>query len=108
MVFCVQASLAFTSAQRRNQALTQIQNRVAGKQRFGLDVLSATSARLGANALQVEYRFVAEADAVDLRTFAESTLTGQLLPLAGSFIRVHSCSHDEATNVCTVTYSRSW
>ena len=99
---------AFSSAARRNAVLSDIETRVASKQRWDVDVLVAAPSRLGANGLYVELRFVSSADADDLRSRVESFATGVRTPLAGSYLIVHNCTHDEGANECSVVASRTW
>lgn len=108
MVYGVQARLALSTPQRRNQVVNAITARIEGKQRLGADLIQGAAARVGPNALTLELRFIGPLDADDLRAHLESTLTGQLLPLAGSWLRVHACTHDEGLNVCTATFERVW
>lgn len=107
MVYCVQAWLAFSTAQRRDQALNAIQTRISGKQRWGVDVLGAEAQRVGSNALTLELRFTSQLDAEDL-VAAFDQLTGNSAPIAGSTARLHSCSTDEGTNACVVLATRTW
>lgn len=108
MVFGVQALLAFNTAQRRNTIQNAITTRISGKGRFGADRLTGTANRVGPNGLAVELRFVTKLDADDLQAFIEAQATGQNTPLDGSWLRVHECSHDEGTNVCTPLFERVW
>lgn len=108
MVYCVQAQLAFSSATRRNNILSDMQTRIANKQRWSVDELYATSFRFGANGIHTVLRFTTPADADDLKARVESIGTGQNAPVAGSWISVHTCSHDEGSNSCSETARRVW
>jgi len=108
MVYCVQIGAAFSTAARRNTVLTALQTRIAGKPRWSVDVLEPATFRFGANGLHAELRFVSSADADDLKARLEAVAIGAVTPITGSWVRVHTCTHDEATNVCTVVAERVW
>ena len=108
MVYCASAQLAFSTAARRNAVLADAQARIAGKQRWSVDTLTAEPFRFGANGIRVELRFVSRADADDLMARVEAFATGVRAPLAGSWLTLHDCSHDEGTDVCTVVGRRDW
>lgn len=99
---------AFSSAGRRDTILADIQSRAASKQRWGVDVAVAVPTRMGANGLYAELRFVSSADAEELRARVESFATGVRTPLAGSYLIVHNCTHDEGTDDCAVVATRTW
>lgn len=107
MVYCLQAQLAFNTATRRNNVRTAILNRIDGRSRWQADRIEAQSNRIGPNGLAVELRFVSRADQEDLESRLDA-LFPQNPPLAGSWMRLHDCSHDEATNACSVTSTREW
>ena len=110
MVYCVEARLAFSTSARRDTILADIQSRISGKQRWSVDVLVAAdlSPRVGQFGIIVELRFISKADADDLKNRIEAFATGQRLPVAGSWITIHDCSHDEGTNSCTAVVRRDW
>lgn len=108
MVYCVNATIAFTTTARRDAVLADMQTRIAGKQRWGADVLSASGSRVGPTGITVELRFTAQADADDLTTRLESFATGVRTPVAGSWIRVSSCTHDESGDACVLLTERVW
>jgi hypothetical protein len=108
MVYCVTARLAFSSAARRDAVLADIQTRVTGRPRWGIDVLEAGTLRFGEFGIRAELRFSTRADQEQLRTRIESFATGQRAPLAGSWLTLHDCTHDEGTNGCLVVARRDW
>ena len=108
MVYCVQAQLAFSSASRRDQILGDVTSRITGKPRWDVDTLQAESFRFGVNGIRVELRFTSRADADDLMSRVQSFATGARAPLAGSWLSIHDCSHDEGTNSCGSVVRREW
>lgn len=115
MVYCVAATLAFTSAARRDAVLADLQSRIEGRPRWGIDVLRASTVYLGAsktknvNGIIASLRFSSRADQEQLKTRPESFATGQRAPVAGSYIALHDCSHDEASPVeCVELARRTW
>ena len=101
MVYCLQATLAFSTAGRRNSILSAIENRIVGKTRWGVEVTQAQAVRAGDNGLVADLRFVSQLDQADLRAFIESQATGQNTPLTGSRVLLHDCPHDEGVGFCT-------
>lgn len=108
MVFCAQAQLAFSSGARRDAVLADVEARIVGRPRWDADVLQAESFRFGTHGIRVELRFVSRADADDLLARMEAFAVGQRLPEPGSWMTVHDCTHDEATNACLVVARRDW
>ena len=108
MVYCVQIQVAFSTAAHRDTVLSAMETRIAGKPRWSVDVLETASFRFGANGLMAELRFVSSANADDLKARLEAVAISAVTPLAGSWVRVHTCTHDEATNLCTVVAERIW
>lgn len=110
MVYCVQAQLLFSSAARRDAVLSDMQSRIATKQRWGVETLEAFNfiRSTPVNGISARLRFVTKADADDLKARVENFATGPRAPLAGSWIRVHDCSHDEGTDNCTSIVERTW
>lgn len=108
MVFCVQAQLAFSSAARRDAVLADIQSRISTRNRWDVTVLETRPFRFGANGLYCEARFTTRADADDLNSRVQSFATGVRTPLAGSWLTVHDCTHDEGTNSCSLAARRDW
>jgi len=106
MVYCVQAQLAFTSATRRNTVQTAIANRIGGKQMWDVTRNEAVPSRLGPNSLMVDMRFASKLDQTDLEGFIEAQATGQFAPLAGSWIKLHNCRHDESIGFCAVDFTK--
>lgn len=110
MVYCVEARLAFSTSARRDAVLSDIQTRIGTKQRWSVDTLLAADLRprQGQFGIIAELRFVSRLDADDLRSRVEAFATGPRSPLAGSWLTVHDCSHDESTNSCTAVVRRDW
>lgn len=109
-VYCLQIRASFSTAARRDNVLAAIQARISGKPRWGVDVLDVADLRpaRGVNGLVADLRFATRADEEDVRTRVETVATGVNAPTAGSYLILHDCSHDEATDVCTVTYRKDW
>lgn len=108
MVYCVQGVLTFSTAARRDAVLADVQTRIVGKARWQAEPeqLAATTIENAAG-ITVEMRFVARADADDLMARIGAFATGARAPSAGSWLRVHDCSHD--TDVaCGAGTLRTW
>jgi hypothetical protein len=90
VVYCVQAHLVFATATTRNNRLAIAQNAIETKPRWG-DSTAVASESPDPNAIDIETRFEAKQD--------EQTIETQLLGLnglvAGSWVQVHDCPHDE-------------
>lgn len=110
MTFCFKGMLIFSSAVRRNDILDDMVARIADKPRFGIDVISATTARItGDPALTVTLRFNSELDMDDLAARIEAFATGPRTPQPGSWYTLHPCPHDETNNTpCVITTRRDW
>lgn len=106
MVHCIQITIAYSTAARRDQARTAISSRVTGKGRWGTpEILASAPVDIGPNGLTIEWRFPNQADAADLYDFM---LTRTPAPIAGSLMIQHTCPHDEARNACTITRTKTW
>lgn len=118
MVYCVQGALAFTSSARRNAVVTDIQTRISARPRFGTDVLKSANVRLrtatlqteprGVNGIRFEMRFTNRSDADDLIARIQAFATGLRLPVAGSFVAVHNCTHDGTPDPCVTDLEVVW
>lgn len=108
MVFCSQAQLAFSNGARRDAVLADMQARIVGRARWDADVLEAAVLKQGADGLVVQLRFVARADADDLLARVDALATGVRTPLPGSWMTIHDCTHDAASNSCAVVARRDW
>jgi len=108
VVYCVQAQLAFSTAARRDTVLSDITSRIAGKARWSVDTLQADSFRFGVNGIRVELRFTSRANADDLVSRIESFAVNARAPLAGSWLQIHNCPHDEGTDGCVVDARKDW
>lgn len=105
MVFCAQMRAAFSSAARRDSVLADILQ-FANKPRFQASATRIEAVDLsdtipgGNNGLIVEdLRFLTRQDAQFLLDGVRSSATGVRTPLAGSWVAIHDCSHDETTPV---------
>lgn len=107
MVYCLQANLAFSTATRRNNVANAITTRINGKPRWSVDQVLSVPTRAGTNGLMIELRFVSKADQADLESRMASLFPANP-PLAGSWMTIHDCTHDEATNDCVVTGVQEW
>lgn len=108
MVYAVNALIAFSTTARRDAVLADMQSRIAGKPRWGVEIIEAAASHYGADGIRLELRFTSQADADDLKARIEAFATGARLPQPGSWLRVHSCTHDEATNNCALIAERVW
>lgn len=109
MVYCIQGELAFSTAARRDAVLADINQQIATKPRFGDSTAVAASVTAGANGIVLELRFSAKADLDTLKARIESFATGGRLPLAGSFVKTHDCTHDAVNPApCTSVVLREW
>lgn len=109
MVFCVMAELSFSTAARRDTVLADIQARIVGRPRWDVDHIEATTDKAGNPAIHLELRFTSRLDQEDLNSRIRNFATGQRAPLAGSWLRIHDCNHDEAdVQLCTVAAERVW
>lgn len=108
MVFCAQALLLFVNAQRRDQALAGMTNRIVGKPRWGVEQLRVATDREGQNGVVTELRFTSNVDQEDLLVFVQSQ-TGPLSPQPGSIFMLHDCPHDEgAGQPCALAQTVTW
>lgn len=105
MVYCIQASLIFSTTARRNNVRNALETRIQGRERWSADTITSLT-RDGKAALQVELRFVSRADQEDLEARMDALFPSNP-PLAGSSLVLHDCSHDDAGG-CTVTAERTW
>jgi hypothetical protein len=108
VVYGVTGMLAFSSVARRDAVLSDLQTRISGKSRWGIDVLEPAGSHYGPNGIYLELRFTSRLDADDLKARLENFATGQRAPQPGSWIRVHTCSHDDGTNECVIVAERVW
>ena len=109
MVYALQAQLAFATEARRDNVATAVETRIAGKPRFGLDYLSRQPVNDDPWGLIVELRFTSRADQEDLQARIDAVATGANAPLAGSYVRIHDCPHDETeAAACEIAAERTW
>jgi hypothetical protein len=108
MVYAIQASLFFPTAQRRDNVLTLIEAQIAGRNRWGVTQLAVSDTVAAPNGLSLEARFATrtEADA----TWADLIgLTGQRAPEPGSTATRHDCPHDQvAGQPCVILETFVW
>ena len=95
MVPCINASVAFTSANRRNQVLAALEQDKNSKLRFGVDQLDPAATKVGPFGLLVILRFMTMADRDSFVATMLGFATGQFTPVTGSWYRLHDCLHDE-------------
>jgi hypothetical protein len=109
VVYALQAELAFSTAARRDAVLADINSQIASRPRWGESTATAAAVSAGANGIVLELRFTSRADADAVRARIESFASGQRLPLAGSVLRAHDCSHDAANpSPCVGVTTRAW
>jgi hypothetical protein len=107
VVYSVQALAIFATTQRRNQAQSAAESeRIAI--RWGVDTIAATVPFNSTQpALSVQIRFQERIDAEAAYGRLE-TAFDQRQPQPGSRLSLHTCTHDEDTNVCLVERLREW
>lgn len=109
MVYAMQGSLAFSTAARRDQVLADLNSQIASREQWGTSTARAEALEIGQHGLIVDARFTSRASVDSLKARIESFATGQRLPLAGSFIDVHDCTHDAANPApCSGVTRRVW
>lgn len=109
MIFCVQAHLVFDLATRRDVVFTLMTTRIVSRQRWSVDSLYTSTSKDGFPSIRCELRFVTRVDQEDLRDFVEANATGANAPRAGSWLRIHNCSHDAVSPTpCVVAGERVW
>lgn len=110
MVFDVEARLAFATGARRNGILSAAQTRIDGKQRWDVETLEAGDLRPrgGQFGIRLSLRFASRVDADDLVDRIETLAVGANTPVAGSWLTIHDCSHDEDTDSCTNVTRVEW
>ena len=108
MVFCVLAELAFPSAAIRDANLADIVQAVGQTPHWETNVLQAQPLKQGQFGIRASLRFISQQDEEQLFAFIENVAVGARLPLPGSVMTLHNCTHDEGTNDCVVTATRTW
>lgn len=105
MVYGVQLTVAYSSANRRDAARSAAVTRAAPKPRWGADEVVVAALDEGTNGLAIEWRFANRADADDLFDFVAARTPA---PVAGSRLVEHECTHDEGRNACRILRTRAW
>lgn len=113
MVYALQGQLTFTTAARRDTVLANLQARIAGRARFGVEYLGSmdfTKYGLGANGIWINLRFRAKADQDDLIARIDAVGTGVNAPQPGSWLDIHDCAADVEPPApqCVLTRARTW
>ncbi len=108
MVYHACAVLAFSTAARRDAVLADVQSRIANRPRWGTTTVVAMALEIGEHGLVIDTRFTSKADQSDLMSRVEAFATGARLPLAGSEVRLHDCTHDESPQPCVSGAVRVW
>ena len=109
MVYAMLGELAFSTAARRDAVLADINSQIANRPRWGTSTATAAAVTAGANGILLELRFTSQADLAAVKARIESFATGVRLPLAGSFMRTHDCTHDAKNpGPCTGVTTRMW
>lgn len=107
--YCVQAQLIFNSATRRDQVRSDVESRIATRPRVDVDRIESVDLPERPFALLVELRFTSKLDQEDLRSRIEAFAVGPRAPQAGSWLRVHDCTHVDGLNLCGLTVTeRRW
>jgi hypothetical protein len=101
--------LAFSNATRRNNVLNAVNTRIQGKNRWGVEQVTAVDfrPRLGQNGLLLELRFTLKADADDLADRMAQLFPANP-PIAGSWMEAHDCTHDQGENICGSLVRQTW
>ena len=109
MVYAIQGLLAFSTVQRRDQVLSDIQSQIATRERWGESTAVAAALDIGANGIVVDLRFISQADQASIKARIDAFATGQRAPLTGSYIDTHDCTHDAANPApCSGVTRRVW
>ena len=110
MVYASQALLSYSTAVRRDEAQAFISNDHGSKQKWGPVTNQAITDEAGNPAVSVEIRFTSKADSVDLMNKVIAQATGARLPLPGSWMTIHDCSHDpaQADVPCVIETRHTW
>ena len=108
MVYCLEATIAFATATRRNAFQTALNNAISNRPRFGNATITRTRSWGALDPqLSVTLRFTAKADA-DTVWDRLMTAAEQRQPRVGSTVTLHTCTHDEETNECIVYATKEW
>lgn len=102
MVYCVQALLVYADAPTRDAKLAQAQGQIVGKPTFSITRLDAVDSPDGP-AITLTIRFVSKADSLNLNNALK--ISGALP--AVSWVQIHDCPHDESTDACAATVTRT-
>lgn len=115
MVFAVYAEMAFSTTARRDEIRTKVEDYIASDpDRWDQTTVVSGPLELGGveqpNGLLVDVRYRTQASQQAVQERAEGAWTGSPSgrPLAGSFVALHPCPHDEANPTsCAHTVTRS-
>lgn len=103
MVYALQLQTPFATTARRDAALTELQDQVAARPRWGAEAISAITTDVGDPAVLADLRFVSEGDNDAVEQWLRNRLTGTRLPRDGAWIQVHRCRHDESESIpCSI------
>lgn len=109
MVYAIQAELAFSTAGRRDQVLADLTSQLTSHARWVGSTVIASPVTAGPNGLVLDVRFITQASQSSIQARIDTFATGPRLPLTGSFLRTHDCTHDSPNpEPCVGLMQRDW
>lgn len=96
MVFSLQLLIPFNLVARRDTAITELEEQLVGRPRWGVESIEAVISKQGDPAVYADVRFVSEGDNDAAEQWLRNRLTGARTPIDGASIQVHRCRHDES------------
>jgi len=101
MVYSLQLLIPFAAVNRRNTAITELQNQITTRPRWGAESIEAITSKAGDPAVFADLRFTSEGDNDSLEVWLRNQLTGVNTPRDGASIQIHRCRHDESAILAT-------
>ena len=110
MVYCIQARLGFATEEARNLAQVSAENKLTGTSKWQLVTVRAGKLWEHEFGLRLEVRYTRKNDRDGLAKHLEKFVTDKdIPPLAGSWIRIHDCPHEEGHGACAEPeIAREW
>jgi hypothetical protein len=102
VVFRIQARLRFASTAARDAARVQINSAISGRNTTVVRDENVTDSGSPAIGWRAEEQDTGDAGIIYAQIQAMTT------PLAGSWVRHHTCRHDEGQGSCLVTAQKVW
>ncbi len=95
MVYALQLLIPFGTVVRRDGAITELQEQILTRPRWGAESIESTTSKVGDPAVFADLRFTAEGDTDAVEQWLRNRLTGPRTPRDGAVVQVHRCRHDE-------------